>query len=127
MSNILTKAMKKKVSRRTFIKVAAVTGGAAATSGILFSQIGAAQPYGETLPDPVSGTDVKVIRTGCMGCNAFCGVSVKVVNNVVEKIGGNPYCFNTNDIDAAGTEVAYSDITNPAQIPAGSARKENPR
>ena len=100
-----------KVSRRTFLKVS----GAAAGATVALSGFGLKNLNALENPDPNPGdTNVKIIRTACMMCNAGCGIQVKVDGDgIVQKIEGNPFCPHTNDYATAGSEAAITDITDP--------------
>ena len=80
-----------KMSRRSFIKAAAVTGiGAAALSSMSLNSALA--------DDPVSqeADEVKVIRSCCRGCGKMeCGVLVTVQNGRAVKIEGDPSAFQS--------------------------------
>ncbi len=85
-----------KVTRRGFLKAAAMAGAICAfTPKSLLSQTVTQAVYGN--PD-VLDTDpsVSFVRSVCLMCHSGCGIQAKVVNGVVEKIDGNPYhpnCF----------------------------------
>ena len=82
------------VSRRNFIKTAALLGG----SGLMASSLsacagqpvaitapaGGPQPYLNSLPE-------NQLYTVCMNCNTGCGIKAKIENGVVSKIDGNPF------------------------------------
>ena len=82
------------LSRRTFLKVGAAAGGAAAFLGstLGFSRLLAAQAQadegsvGYPLLDPANQ-----IYTSCLQCNTGCGIKVKLLDGVAVKIDGNPY------------------------------------
>ncbi len=78
------------LSRREFLKLTAVTGGAAAVLGSLpaFDKILAAQQTSSSYPL----IDVEnQISTVCLQCNTGCGIKVKLLEGVAAKIDGNPY------------------------------------
>ncbi|KUG28094.1 tetrathionate reductase subunit a [hydrocarbon metagenome] len=80
------------ISRREFMKRAALAGGAAAVGvpGLLgHIQAGAAQaadPDGQARHRPENQ-----IYSVCQQCNTNCGIKVKIVDGRVAKIDGNPY------------------------------------
>ncbi|HEY64109.1 MAG TPA: molybdopterin-dependent oxidoreductase [Caldilineae bacterium] len=89
-----------KLSRRAFLKAAGALGTVVAAPGFLrvaeASPDRAARLQGLTTsipgPDPLEtapGVDIRY--TSCLQCHNSCTISAKVVNGVVEKIGGNPY------------------------------------
>lgn len=100
-----------RVSRRTFLKVS----GAAAGATVALSGFGLKNLNALENPDPNPGaTEVKIIRTACMMCNAGCGIQVKVDGDgIVQKIEGNPFCPHTNDYATVGSEAAITDIADP--------------
>ena len=84
--------------RRKFIKSALALGAMVATTGCMKP----AKETGEWTSgapdvDPVSGDNVKVVRTVCLACHSACGLQVKVVDGKVAKVSGNPYHPNTNE------------------------------
>ena len=77
------------MSRRTFVKVAAVTSAAGAVAGASPGLAAA-----ET-PADASG-EVKRIRTGCRGCGKMeCGVIAVVQDGRVVRVEGDPTAFQS--------------------------------
>jgi tetrathionate reductase subunit A len=78
------------LSRRDFLKMAAVSAGAGAVLGTLpaFDKLLAAAEGASayTLAEVENQ-----IRTVCLQCNTGCGIKVKLLNGVAAKIDGNPY------------------------------------
>lgn len=82
----------KSLSRRDFLKVASVTGGAAAFLGSIPAAKEAlartmnaeAQQNFESLPE-------NQLYTVCLQCNTGCGIKVKLLEGMAAKIDGNPY------------------------------------
>jgi anaerobic selenocysteine-containing dehydrogenase len=82
------------LSRREFVQISAVAGGAAAFLGGLpiYNQMMRAQAQeaeGESaypLADPANQ-----LYSVCLQCNTGCGIKVKLLNGVAVKIDGNPY------------------------------------
>ncbi len=81
-----------RLSRREFLKAAAITGGACALLG---QMPGVMQTIHRALA--VSGEDFFEARpenqlyTVCLQCNTGCGIKVKLLDGVAAKIDGNPY------------------------------------
>ena len=82
----------KNLSRRDFLKVASVTGGAAAFLGSIPAakealartmSANSAQNF-ESLPE-------NQLYTVCLQCNTGCGIKVKLLDGLAAKIDGNPY------------------------------------
>jgi len=85
-----------KKNRRSFIKSALALGAAAVAGGCMKpDEKAGVWINGAPEVDPVSGDNVKVVRTVCLGCHSACGLQVKVVDGVVAKVSGNPYHPNT--------------------------------
>ena len=83
---------KPRVDRREFLKVSAVTGGAAALLGGLPEARKAIQSMmaaGKT--DFYGSNPENQINTVCLQCNTGCAVKVKLLNGLAAKIDGNPY------------------------------------
>ncbi|MCC7210158.1 MAG: molybdopterin-dependent oxidoreductase, partial [Anaerolineae bacterium] len=82
------------LSRREFVKVTALAGGAAAFLGALpgFNRILTARAQGAEgemaypLADPANQ-----IYTVCLQCNTGCGIKVKLLDGIAAKIDGNPF------------------------------------
>ncbi|XWX02465.1 molybdopterin dinucleotide binding domain-containing protein [Aggregatilineales bacterium SYSU G02658] len=82
------------VSRRTFLKVSAATGGTAAFLGSLLG-------FGELMKAQAQAADsgptyplldrANQIYSVCLQCNTGCGIKVKLLDGVAVKIDGNPY------------------------------------
>ena len=82
----------KKISRRDFLKVSALAGGAAAILG----NLPAAQKTLARFWSEGEGTFYEVspenqIYTVCLQCNTGCGIKVKLFDRMAAKIDGNPY------------------------------------
>jgi tetrathionate reductase subunit A len=89
------------LTRRTFVKTSALLGGAAAIA----SQLPA---VAKTLNEPAQMVEGAAVAAGangyalmdpnnilyscCLQCNTGCPIKVKIVDGVVSKIDGNPYC-----------------------------------
>ncbi len=87
-----TKRKQQKLSRRDFVKLSAVAGGAAALLGNLPSfaaavrraQMAGGGGFFESAPE-------NQIYTVCLQCNTGCGIKVKLLDGIAAKIDGNPY------------------------------------
>lgn len=85
----------KKIDRRGFLKCSAFLGGSLAASHYLlrsadaeanpdWAKFGVGDAYTHYLPE-------NQIYSVCQQCNTNCGIKVKLVDGLVEKIDGNPY------------------------------------
>jgi len=83
-------------NRRRFIKSALAVSGLVMGSGCL-SRSPKPEEWIEGGPDPDPAEGAKVVRTVCLGCHSACGLQVKVKDDVVIKIDGNPYHPNTRE------------------------------
>ena len=82
---------KSKLDRRSFLRFSAALAGACAASPVLVSTA-KALTTGAMPPDPLEGQKgVEIRYTVCLQCHSACGLRVKVYNNVITKIDGNPY------------------------------------
>lgn len=98
-------------SRRRFLQVS----GTAAAAATVLSKIPLVKANPST-PDKWTATPT-VLRSGCMMCNAGCGIQVKVVDGVAVKIDGNPYCPQANSYTSALDDVKVTDIAKPDVTP----------
>jgi len=91
--NILTSAISKKISRRSFIKWSAALGATASASGLIAQtglQVAGATP-GSWAPNSVQGGTW--IGTTCLVCHSWCQKAVLVNGGIIKKIegiGGQP-------------------------------------
>lgn len=98
--NILTRALEKKISRRSFVKWSAALGATASMSGLVM-QTGAKMATGaENVPAAgVGGSIVDWKPTCCLVCHSWCHVACGVdANGHVRKIegaGGQPKKYST--------------------------------
>lgn len=74
------------LSRRFFLKTAALLGGSAA-----FPRLVEAQEKGENLGEYPLTEPEHMIFSVCQQCNTQCGIKVKLIDGVAVKIDGNPY------------------------------------
>jgi len=81
-----------KLSRRDFLKVAGVTGGAAAFFGSLPAAKEAIAKVNLTAADQsFEAKPENQLYTVCLQCNTGCGIKVKILDGLAAKIDGNPY------------------------------------
>ncbi len=80
------------ITRRDFIKTAALLGGSALLTSQLAACVG--QPVPVSTPGgPAPYPDAEAVNqlyTVCLNCNTGCGIKAKIENGVVIKIDGNP-------------------------------------
>ena len=104
-------------NRRRFIKGALALRGLLATGGCMRP---AEKPEkwinGAPDVDPVSGKNVKVVRTVCLACHSACGLQCKVVDGVLAKVSGNPYHPNTME-----DHISYQTDAKEAEKMEGTA------
>ncbi|MFQ6136416.1 MAG: molybdopterin-dependent oxidoreductase [Candidatus Hydrothermarchaeales archaeon] len=106
-----------RMKRRSFLKLAAATGAAAALGPKL---VGATldrehpQGYSGDAPDAI---DTEVIRSCCLACHGGCGIQVKVKGGEAIKIDGNPYASNTYDYIAKGEWAVEDDLEAGSEGP----------
>lgn len=81
--------IKTKRTRRSFIKTAAITGGAVAVGAAFMPRLKAFAKADEN-QDTHSSTNGVWKSTTCQGCTSWCSVQVYVVNGRAIKIRGNP-------------------------------------
>ncbi|MEO5918025.1 MAG: twin-arginine translocation signal domain-containing protein, partial [Candidatus Limnocylindrales bacterium] len=82
------------LSRRSFVKMAAIAGGTVAFLGATpgFSRLAKAQAssgLGDAAYPLVNPENQ--LYTVCLQCNTGCGIKVKLLDGVIAKIDGNPY------------------------------------
>ena len=81
----------KNMSRRDFLKLSAVVGGAAALLGNL-PAYKASMAKSASAASAYNLADVRnQINTVCLQCNTGCAIKVKLLDGVAAKIEGNPY------------------------------------
>ena len=79
------------MSRRTFVKTAAITGAAAAAFGASTHTALAEETYSS-----VSGNDTVAVKTCCRGCGKMeCGVKVIVQNGRAIRVEGDEGAFQS--------------------------------
>ncbi len=109
------------LSRREFMKISAVAGGAAAFLGALphvqrvWADGGDETGYPQALPE-------NQIYTVCLQCNTGCPIKVKLQDGVAVKIDGNPYSpWNMQPHIAYDTPIAEAATIEGALCPKGQA------
>ncbi|MGC8657504.1 MAG: molybdopterin-dependent oxidoreductase [Desulfomonilaceae bacterium] len=84
-----------RITRREFIRIASLMGGASLFAGCsLFEKQGAVPEYIKGAPavDPIETMlGVESRYTICALCSGNCGISCRVAKGVLRKIGGNPF------------------------------------
>jgi tetrathionate reductase subunit A len=78
------------LSRREFLKLSGMTGGAAALLGSL-PHVAARLSAAATAPAAALADPASQINTVCLQCNTQCGIKVRLQNGVATKIDGNPF------------------------------------
>jgi anaerobic selenocysteine-containing dehydrogenase len=80
-------------TRRSFLKVAALLGGAAAASQLpaAAARLGAAEPAAGAPAAGVPARPERILYSVCQQCNTQCGIKVRIEDGLVAKIDGNPY------------------------------------
>ena len=101
-------------TRRTFLKMTAAAGGAAAFLGSVagFERLLAAQSEADGFSYPLLDP-ANQIYTVCLQCNTGCGIKVKLLDGVAAKIDGNPYSPMTMyphaNYDRAATDMGATE------------------
>lgn len=107
------KARVQGLDRRSFLRFSMALAGAAFTSPLLV-QTAKAVTTGALPPDPLEGSEnVEIRYTVCLMCHSKCGLRVKVHNNVIVKIDGNPY--HPNNMEDAYERIPESTAPKDAE------------
>ena len=89
------------VTRRGFIKASGATAGAIGAAGLLTSTDTAEAANDPGVPDLTEiGDGVDVRYTVCLGCHSKCGIRVRVKDDTILKVDGNPWhpnCAETGE------------------------------
>src|SRR3990172_8771178 len=102
------------LSRRDFLKISAVAGGAAALLGAI-PRVQSVLANGGEQAIYILAQPENQIYTVCQQCNTQCGLKVKLLDGVIAKVDGNPYnpwnmvphvAYDTPINDMARTEGA---------------------
>lgn len=102
------------MSRRGFLKAAALTGAAAAISSVSPVSALATETTDFVLQED---GDTKVIRTACRGCGKFeCGVLVTVQNGRAVKIEGDPSYAGSMANCCAKSQASLQAAYHPARL-----------
>ena len=113
------------VSRRTFIKLSALTGAAVVTSRFVGrSALGSGVAAPETSNDRT--ITEKWINTSCLNCPARCGTQVRVVDGKAVKIIGNPLSQVAEGKNCARAQVGLQVLYDPDRL-AGPVKRTNPQ
>ena len=98
---LLDRVLAHPLSRRSFIKKTGAAAGAATAAGALLHSKSAQAANDAGVPDdPETWGDVDVRRTVCLGCHSKCGITVRVQDDTILKIDGNPWhpnCAETGE------------------------------
>lgn len=94
--------LNRKMSRRTFLKVSAALGAAAAAGSTFIKIKPTSAAKRKTLSYPGADTvetdpSVTIKRSTCLMCHSGCGIQCKVKDGVLIKIDGNPYDPRTKE------------------------------
>ena len=93
-------ALEHPLSRRTFVKVTGAAAGAAAAVPALLRSTEAAAANDAGTPDGLETSDgVEVRYSVCLGCHSKCGTAVRVKDDTILKIDGNPWHPNNAESD----------------------------
>lgn len=124
-TNLITQAINKKVTRRSFLKWSAALGATASVSGLVLQN--AAKKVGASIHthpiEPVTTSKVVDWRPSCcLVCHGWCAIAVGVDNQgyprKIEGMGGQPKKYVT--VDAAGVFTG-STATNVRSCQVGPA------
>ena len=105
--------MKKKISRRDFLKI---SGGAAVASGVAHGARSLIiEPYVQPPEEELPGQATWYAST-CRQCPAGCGIIVRVINGRAKKIEGNPlHPLNQGKLCARG-QAGLQALYNPDRL-----------
>jgi thiosulfate reductase/polysulfide reductase chain A len=104
------------ISRRTFIKIAALAGAAIAASRIFGRSALGSAVYS---PEPPGGEGIlteKWVPTSCLNCATRCATRVRVVNGRAVKVTGNPLSKVSEGENCARAHVGPQVLYDPARI-----------
>jgi len=104
------------MSRRTFIKIAALAGAAVAATRIFGRPVLGSAVYS---PEPPGGEGIiteKWVPTSCLNCATRCATRVRVVNGRAVKVTGNPLSKVSEGENCARAHVGLQVLYDPARI-----------
>lgn len=81
--------MKSKLSRRSFLKIAALTAGTSACVPVSRHLSNQLEPYSQPPEETLPG-EATWFSSTCRQCPAGCGIVVRTINGRAKKIEGNP-------------------------------------
>ena len=102
------------VSRRTFIKLSALTGAAVVTGRVVSHPV-----LGSVVSVPEGGENViteKWIAASCLNCSTRCATRVRVVNGKAVKITGNPLSRVSEGENCARAHIGLQVLYDPGRI-----------
>ena len=111
------------ISRRTFLKISALTGFAALASRLIGHPV-----LGASVSTPESGEGViteKWVPTSCLNCSTRCATKVRVVNGNAVKITGNPLSQVSEGENCARAHVGLQVLYDPDRV-TGPLKRTNP-
>lgn len=112
------------VSRRTFVKLSALTGAAVVTSRFV-----GRSALGSTVSAPELDSNQTITEkwtnTSCLNCPARCGTQVRVVNGKAVKIIGNPLSQVAEGKNCARAQVGLQVLYDPDRL-TGPVKRTNP-
>ncbi len=115
------------LSRRRFIKTTGATAGAVGAASLLRPK-SAAAANDVGVPDALeTATGVDVRYSVCLGCHSKCGIRVRVENDEVLKVDGNPWhpnCAETSERLRFEETTTVGDTAHGTCCPKGQAGVE---
>ena len=103
--NVLDRALNHPLSRRSFIQVSGAAAGTVAAGSVLLKSNKAKATAPPPADDLETDAGVDVRYSVCLGCHSKCGTSVRVKNDTVIKVDGNPWHMNNAE---TGERLAYA-------------------
>ncbi|MFC2002563.1 molybdopterin-dependent oxidoreductase [Chloroflexota bacterium] len=111
------------LSRRTLLKLSALTGAA-----VVASRVVTHPALGSVVSVPESGEGViidKWIPASCLNCSTRCATQVRVVNGKAVKITGNPLSQVSEGENCARAHIGLQVLYDPGRI-SGPLKRTNP-
>jgi anaerobic selenocysteine-containing dehydrogenase len=101
------------MTRRSFVKAAAVVGAATALSATITNSALGVDPVATS----AQGADVKVVRTACRGCGKMeCGVLVTVQNGRAIKVEGDQTAFQSDGNCCTKSQASLQACYHPDRL-----------
>ncbi len=113
------------MSRRTFIKITALAGIAAAASRLFSHPVLGAVVHSPELPGGEGVITEKWVPTSCLNCATRCATRVRVVNGRAVKVTGNPLSMVSEGENCPRAHVGLQVLYDPARITA-PLKRTNP-